>query len=197
MTQPARRRLTREARRNQILDCAQRVIVQEGLSTLTMERLATEAQVSNPLIYKYFDTRLQVLQELLVREFQAFRRSVAQNMSVDSYREAVRSYVDINFRQFAGGNVLSILLSQPDVRQAVEEGEKSRHAPFFVNQLAKEYKIRRRLAEQIIAMASGASIAAAEHYGRYGGDRAAQIEQAVDFIFGGIEQLLGARSEGA
>ena len=193
MTQPARRRLTPEARRNQILDCAQRVIVREGLSTLTMERLATEAGVSNPLIYKYFDTRLQVLQELLVREFQAFQRSVAQNVSVDSYREAVRSYVDINFRQFAGGNVLSILLGQPDVRQAVEEEEKSRHAPFFVNQLAKEYKIRRRLAEQIIAMASGASIAAAEHYGRYGGDRATQIEQAVDFIFGGIEQLLGAQ----
>lgn len=198
MTQPARRRLTPEARRNQILDCAQRVIVREGLSTLTMERLAKEAEVSNPLIYKYFETRLQVLQELLVREFQAFRKSVAQDVSGNnSYREAVRSYVDINFRQFAGGNVLSILLGQPDVRQAVEAEEKSRHAPFFVNQLAKEYKIRRRLAEQIIAMASGASIAAAEHHGRYGGDRATQIEQAVDFIFGGIEQLLGSQSAGA
>ena len=31
-----------------------------------MDRLATEAGVSNPLIYKYFDTRLQLLQELLI-----------------------------------------------------------------------------------------------------------------------------------
>jgi AcrR family transcriptional regulator len=31
-----------------------------------MEALAREADVSNPLIYKYFDTRRAVLQELLV-----------------------------------------------------------------------------------------------------------------------------------
>lgn len=160
-----------------------------------MEQLASEAEVSHPLIYKYFDTRLQILQELLVREYSAFRKSVTHNMAqVASYREAVRGYVDINFRQFAGGDVLSILLSQPDVRHVIDEKERFRHAPFLINQLAKEYKIKRRLAEKIIVLASGASIAAAEHYGRFGGDREAQIDQAVTFIFGGIEQILRAES---
>jgi AcrR family transcriptional regulator len=195
MAASTRRRLAPEDRRNQILDCAQRIIVDHGLSTLTMEMLATEAGVSNPLIYKYFDTRLQILQVLLIREYRAFRKSVTQNVaSVDSYRDAVRGYVDVNFRQFAGGDVMSILLGQADVRHVIEAEEKGRHAPYFIKELAKEYKVRRRLAEKLVVLASGASIAAAEHYGRFGGDREAQIDQTVTFIFGGIEQLLAAES---
>jgi len=197
MTQSARRRLSPEDRRNQLLDSARHVIVHQGLTALTMEKLATQAEVSNPLIYKYFDTRLQVLQELLVREYTLFRTSTAQSIgSAGSYRDAVRGYVDINFRQFAGGDVLSILLGQPDVRQVIDTQEKSRHAPFFIKQLAKEYKIRRGLAQRILALASGASIAAAENYGKLGGNREQQIDQTVTFIFGGIEALLRAENSG-
>ena len=71
MTQSVRRRLAPEERRNHLLDCARQIVLDQGLSTLTMERLASEAGVSNPLIYKYFDTRLQLLQELLIREYKA------------------------------------------------------------------------------------------------------------------------------
>ena len=105
------------------------------------------------------------------------------------YRAAVRGYVETNFQQFSGGDVLSILFGQPDVRQALAAKERPRHAPFLIKQLASEYKINKRLAEQIIVLASGASLAAAEHYGRYGGDRETQIEQTVAFIFAGIEQM--------
>lgn len=193
---PARRRLSPEDRRNQLLDCAKLLIVKEGLSSLTMEQLAREASVSNPLIYKYFDTRLQVLQELLLREYGTFRASLKQpSAGSKNYRDAVRSYVDINFQQFAGGDVLSVLLGQPDVRQVIKDKEQPRYAPFFINQLAKKYSIRRRLAEKLMVLASGASIAAAEHYGRYGGDRETQIDQTVTFIFGGIEQILNAAQE--
>ncbi|MEM7002252.1 MAG: TetR/AcrR family transcriptional regulator, partial [Pseudomonadota bacterium] len=150
-----------------------------------------EAGVSNPLIYKYFDTRLQVLQELLIREAKSFRASVSESLTpAKTYPEAVRLYVDINFQQFAGGDVLSILFNQPDVRQALTEGEGHQRAPFFIKQLAKEYNISNRRAEKLVVMASAASLAAAEHYGRFGGDRDAQIDQAVDFIFGGINSVL-------
>ena len=193
MPDAVRRRLSPEARRNQLLDCARDIILNHGLSTLTMEILAKEAGVSNPLIYKYFDTRLQVLQELLIREYGAFRSSVMQNLAeVSNYRDAVRGYVETNFRQFAGGDVLSILFNQPDLREALEAKERPRHAPFLVKELAKEYDIPKRLAEKIIVLASGASLAAAEHYGRYGGDRQAQIDQTVAFIFGGISNILNA-----
>jgi len=167
MTQTVRRRLSPEDRRNQLLDCARHIIVNKGLSGLTMEKL--------------------------VREFTSFRESVTQRTeNVGSYRDAVRGYVDVNFRQFAGGDVLSVLLGQPDVRRVIDEQEKPRYAPFFIKELAKEFKIRRGLAQKIVVLASGASIAAAENYARFGGNREQQIDQTVAFIFGGIEQLLSA-----
>ena len=164
MTQSVRRRLSPEDRRNQILDCARQVILEHGLSTLTMERLAAQAGVSLPLIYKYFDTRLQMLQALLIREYKAFRKSfVAAETTHGSYRDALRGYVDVNFRQFSDGDILGILLGQADVRKVVDDRARSRSAPFFIKELANEFAIPPRLAEKIVVMASGASIAAAEH----------------------------------
>ena len=190
MTQSVRRRLSPEDRRNQILDCARQVILEQGLSTLTMDRLAAQAGVSLPLIYKYFDTRLQLLQTLLIREYKAFRKSfLAAKTTPGSYRDALRGYVDVNFRQFSDGDILGILLGQADVRKVVDDRARSRSAPFFIKELANEFAIPPRLAEKIVVMASGASIAAAEHYNRVGGDRDAQIDQTVTFILGGIEVL--------
>jgi len=104
--------------------------------------------------------------------------------------QAVHVYVDINFKQFAGGDVLSILFNQPDVRQALQENERPRYAPLFIKEMAKEYNIANRQAEKLVVLASGASLAAAEYFGRYGGDREAQIDQTVAFIFGGIHKLM-------
>ena len=194
MTQSVRRRLAPEERRNHLLDCARQIVLDQGLSTLTMERLASEAGVSNPLIYKYFDTRLQLLQELLIREHKAFQQSFTESEPrVGSYRDVLRGYVDINFRQFAGGDVLGILLGQADVSQVLKDRERARHAPFLINELAHEFNIAKSLAEKILVLSSGASLAAAEHYSRVGGDREAQIDQTVAFIFGGIQQILKAR----
>ena len=196
MTQSVRRRLSPEDRRNQILDCARQVILEHGLSTLTMERLAAQAGVSLPLIYKYFDTRLQLLQTLLIREYKAFRKSfVAAKTTPGSYRDALRGYVDVNFRQFSDGDILGILLGQADVRKVVDDRARSRSAPFFIKELGNEFAIPPRLSEKIVVMASGASIAAAEHYNRVGGDRDAQIEQTVTFILGGIEVLRAQASK--
>ena len=196
MTQSVRRRLSPEDRRNQILDCARQVILEQGLSTLTMDRLAAQAGVSLPLIYKYFDTRLQLLQTLLTREYKAFRKSfLAAKTTPGSYRDALRGYVDVNFRQFSDGDILGILLGQADVRKVVDDRARSRSAPFFIKELANEFAIPPRLAEKIVVMASGASIAAAEHYNRVGGDRDAQIDQTVTFILGGIEVLRAQASK--
>jgi len=185
-----KKRLSPAARRNQLLDCARSIIVTRGLSGLTMDLLATQAGVSNPLIYKYFDTRLQLLQELLVREFEAFSESVREQLAgVEDYRDVVRVHVETNFRQFEDGNVVSVLLGQPDVRAVIKD--KGRNpGPLLVRDLAKRYQIDRSLAEHLIVLSSGASLAAAEHYSRYGGDKTKLIDKTAQFIFGGIEKLL-------
>ena len=155
-----------------------------------MDMLASAAGVSNPLIYKYFDTRRQVLEELLVRELQAFRDSVRERLSgLTDYREIVRVYVDTNFQQFEEGNIVSVLLAQPDIRKAVEANTRIASGHLFVKELANEYQISQSAAERIVVLASGASLAAAEHHSRFGGDRDQLIDETVQFIFAGIESL--------
>ncbi len=155
-----------------------------------MDMLATAAGVSNPLIYKYFDTRRQVLEELLVRELEAFRHSVRERLSgLKDYREIVRVYVETNFQQFDEGNIVSILLGQPDIRQALENDTRVASGHLFVKELASVYQISRSEAEKIVVLASGASLAAAEYQNRAGGDRDLLIDQTVQFIFAGIESL--------
>ena len=63
-----RTRLSPECRRYQLLDTARDLLLKKGFSGFTMDTLAFEAGVSNPLIYKYFDTRLELLQGLWARE---------------------------------------------------------------------------------------------------------------------------------
>jgi len=159
-----------------------------------MEALAREAQVSNPLIYKYFDTRRAVLQELLVRESNRFDSELeAQVTSAKDYYELVTQVVSGNFEQFSSNNIINILRDQPDIYEVLAvDGAKRRKvmAKFLVKALADQFTVDRKQAEQLVVLASGASQAAAAHYNRFGGNKAEMIESAVRFIFGGIDSLL-------
>ncbi len=189
-----RTRLTPHHRRMQLLDCAQTIILERGLSSFTMEALAREAGVSNPLVYKYFATRLAILQELLLRETKRFNTQLqAQVTQAQDYQELITLVVSVNFEQFSKNNIVYILRDQPDVFEAIAVDDRKQSGVmgrFLVQTLADQYTIDRKQAEQMVVLASGASQAAAAHYNRYGGDQAAMINDTVQFIFGGIDALL-------
>ena len=187
------RRLSAEERRNQLLDTARTVVLERGLSSLTMEMLATEAGVSNPLIYKYFDTRLELLQALLARTLDEFGDLVVRQLArQESYADIVRVFVTTNFDQFEKGSIINVLLSQPDVRSAVSDVEGKRAGTYLVRELKRHYGVSAKQAEQLVVMGSGASQAAAERYANSSGDREAVIDDVVKFIVAGIESLAGA-----
>lgn len=194
MTISKRTRLAPHDRRMQLLDCACTIILDLGLSSLTMEALAREAHVSNPLIYKYFDTRRAVLQELLVRESKRFSTELeVQVTSAKDYRELVTWVVSGNFEQFSSNNIINILRDQPDIYEALAADDKKQRsvmARFLVKALADQFTVDRKQAEQLVVLASGASQAAAAHYNRFGGNKAEMIDSTVRFIFGGIDSLL-------
>jgi len=66
-----KRRLASELRRDQLLDVAAKLIVDQGFLPLPIERLAREARVSKALIYAYFSTQYDLFNSLLARELQA------------------------------------------------------------------------------------------------------------------------------
>ena len=67
------KRMTPEARRQQILDAAVALILANRHSSCTLEQVAEAAHISKPLIYKYFPKREDLMKAILEREFLELR----------------------------------------------------------------------------------------------------------------------------
>ena len=184
-------RLSPESRRNQLLDSAKNLIQKQGFSGFTMEALATEAGVSNPLVYKYFDTRLELLQELWTREYERYNRSVREQLTkAENFEDIVRLFVNLNFTELSLGEITHILGSQPELREVTKAKQKSNQRGtglFLVNTVEEMYHLTPSQATHLVVLASGASIEAARHYARYGGSRKKMVEDTVNFILNGVE----------
>src|SRR5215217_7313161 len=85
-------RLTREARRAQLLDVAYAVIKREGTDALTLARLAEHAGVSKPIAYNHFGTRAGLLAALFrfFDERQVEQMRTAMAATGDSLQAATR-----------------------------------------------------------------------------------------------------------
>ena len=191
MNSKKRIRLSPEGRRNQLLDSARDLIQNQGFSGFTMEALATEAGVSNPLVYKYFDTRLELLQELWTREYERYNRSVREQLTkAENFEDIVRLFVNLNFTELSLGEITHILGSQPELREVTKAKQKSNQRGtglFLVNTVEEMYHLTPSQATHLVVLASGASIEAARHYARYGGSRKKMVEDTVNFILNGAE----------
>ena len=198
MSTKKRTRLAPEVRRAQLLDGAKAIIEREGLTSLTMELVAEKAGVSNPLIYKYFGTRLSLLQELYLRELKRYHREVElQSAQTKTLEDVIRLAVTLNFKEHAQGNIIEILRSQVDVRTPAANAEaraRRNSGKVLREALQKAYSVTDREALQIIILASGASQSAAREHKRFGGARDDAIEKTMTFIFGGIDALIKSRS---
>lgn len=85
----ARKRLASELRRDQLLDAAARLVVEQGFLPLAMERLARGANVSKALIYAYYPTQYELLNALLTREVDALAAAGLDSASHGKVLEAV------------------------------------------------------------------------------------------------------------
>ena len=191
MSGKKRTRLSPEGRRNQLLDSARDLLLKEGFSGFTMDALASEAGVSNPLIYKYFDTRLVLLQDLWAREYESYALSVREELSkAENFDDVVRLFVNLNFKQLSLGGITHILGAQPELHEVTKERQSEnvrKTGRFLVNTVEEKYHLKPSQASHVIALASGASIEAARHYARYGGSRKKMVEDTVSFILNGVE----------
>lgn len=187
-------RLSPHDRRMQLLDCAGRIVLDDGLSKFTIDALAKEAQVSTPLIYKYFDTRIEILQALLGRESEQFSAVLKARLEqATDYAEIVRMFVTMNFEGARTGSLLSVLFGQPDVRRGLAPAEFNWVNQILVEATAQEFGISESLARQIVPMGSAASRAAAERFSRRGEGREQAIDRTVKFILGAFRAVSSDR----
>ncbi len=123
-----RTRLSPETRRELILDHASRIISEDGVATISIERIGREAGISKSLVYKYFANLNEVLVQLLTRELRAMR--LAQEKVVknaENFEELVRSMTTVYLR-FAQerGQIIERLEAEPSVKNNATPNSTSR-----------------------------------------------------------------------
>ncbi len=191
-----RTRLSPEARRTQLLDTAKTLVVAHGLQAFTMEGLAREAGVSAPLVYNYFSGRPELLQALLTREYERFVAATVEAVrSAENFEDIVRLSVTSNFDHHAPGNILPLLMSQPELAEAIKAEQQRlgrQNAKFLVSAAADTYQLSQRQAQLVVSMSSGASIAAAEFAAGAKLNREETIDLALSYIMAGIERIANA-----
>ena len=115
----SRTRLSPAARRAQLLATAKNMVIANGLQAFTMEGLAREASVSAPLVYNYFDSRLDTLRSLLAREYEAYGARLTEDVEqAEDFETVVRLSIESNFDYYAPGNIIPVLESQPEIAVA-------------------------------------------------------------------------------
>ena len=193
MSAKQRTRLSPAARTDQLLNVAKKMIVRDGLQSFRMESLARMAEVSSPLVYNYFSSRQALLRALLEREYRESSNALFYEVvNATSFEDVIRVFITSNFEHHAPGNILPVLLSQPDIADSISEmrsEQRKRTATYLVKNSAKTYKLSIEQAQLAITMSSGASIAAAEWVAMSSLEKSRAIDMALSYIKAGMSGL--------
>lgn len=124
----ARSRLAPEARREQLLDAAGRLVAGEGIGAVSIKRIAREIAVSEALAFTYFKSRAELLAAIARRELDAMAAyQRAEIERGDSAGSRVRLSTIAYLRQIEErGSILHALLSAPEVRLLLRPRRQSR-----------------------------------------------------------------------
>lgn len=125
---PRATRMSRQDRREQLLDAARAVFVASGYHAAAMDDIAERAGVSKPVLYQHFPGKLDLYLALLDRHAAELELRVRTAMSETSDNRArVRAAFEAYF-DFVGGEgqafrlvLESDLRSDPRVRERVED----------------------------------------------------------------------------
>jgi AcrR family transcriptional regulator len=80
--QPPRGRLTRAARREQLLDVTKAIVGVDGFHAISIDRVAREAGITRPIVYEHFHDLTGLLEALLSREAHRALAQLAASMPV-------------------------------------------------------------------------------------------------------------------
>jgi TetR/AcrR family transcriptional regulator, fatty acid biosynthesis regulator len=189
-----RQRLAPEARAQQILDVAAKLLLDEGFSEVSMERLGREAGISKALVYNYFPNRNDLLRALLEREIAVLRESqVAAVTTAKDFRDLVRQTTRLYIEHVhARGALLRKLWAEPAVARAVAEQNltgREEAMRYFARLVSREYGLPRDVAMPAVDMQMAMTEAAAQHLSQSHNDVDFATDICVTLLFGGLDAL--------
>jgi len=194
-----RTRLAPQVRRDQILDEAARLILDEGLSAVGMERLARYVGISKALVYNYFPSREALLAALLRREQAELRdRGMATALRAASFADLIRQTTRLYLEQTRDrGALINALLSDPSVARLMADdnrADRERTFRFFVRAVRREFNLPLTLAIAAVDMVSALTDRAGKLVAEGQIDVEPATEMCVELITGGLASLNPDRS---
>lgn len=189
-----RTRLAPQARREQILDEAARLILERGISAVSMERLAQLVGISKGLVYNYFATRDALLAALLHREQTELRdRGMTSALEAQSYEDLIRQTTRLYLQQTKErGAMIAALLSDPSVAALMEADsrlDRERTFRYFIRATRREYGLPLDLAIAAVEMLSKITDQAGRLVAQGVIDVGPATEMCVELITGGLARL--------
>ncbi len=197
-----RTRLPPEVRRSRILDEAAKLIIEQGLSAVSMETVGRICGISKALVYNYFPSRDQLLAALLQREQNELRdRGMRTALQASSFADLIRQTTRVYLEQTRErGALTQALLSDPSVARLMEEenrNERDRTIRYFVREGKREYNLTLPIAIAVVDMLMAITDQAGQQTASGSLDIDTAEEICVALITGGLERLserLGART---
>lgn len=141
--------------REHILMATYKVMTSKGVDKTTIAEIAKQAKVSRPTIYRYFDSRDDIVQSLLAKRQDDFFRGMLD--STQSYRDDFPRLVEecLCFaQQFTTKNRTYDLVSGPNAGRIKSYFEGAGSAEHWARILDEPYKLYRRKTGNVVDLAS-------------------------------------------
>ncbi len=186
----ARRRLDPGVRRDLILDEAANVVMSDGVSAVSMERLGRDAGISKALVYNYYPSRTELLKALLLREYGKLQaEGQAAAAGVGDFETLVRVTTRAYLNHVAARGVLiQRLLNEPTLASAIA-GFDREGRQLTVRRFAKAataaFGLDHATATTITDLLMGLTGAAGDYLYRSGGD----VQRIEDFV---VDMIMAA-----
>lgn len=189
-----RTRLAPEVRRAQILDETARLILEEGLHAVNMERVTRHLGISKGLIYKYFPTRDALMAALMQRAQRELRDSgMAGALETTSFPDLIRQTTRIYLQHTLDrGALIAALMADPSVVRLMEEDSRAAREQtirFFVRAIRREYGLPLPTAIFTVDLLAAQTDQAGRLVAQGLADVDAATELCVELITGGLAAL--------
>ena len=194
-TERRRTRLSPEERKEQLLDAAAAVLLEQGIDGWTMESVTEVAQVSRALGYFYFESRTDLIRALYNREFSrlydamlpAFESSASLEERV---RATVHAYFDVVATQHDLFALLNTLFDGPEFRR--DRRQRYRWWERYVGALVgEEFHIKPEVARIVALVLLDINARCSTIWYRDRLDREEIEELCVGLQLGGLRDALG------
>jgi len=189
-----RKRLPPEERQSIILDFAAEIVATEGVSAVSMERVAKAAGVSKSLVYVYFQSTTELLQKLLQRELKRLRlKQVEAADGARTFRELVRKVTHAYLSYIKErGLLIHRLQGEPSVAQGTGNPTDFKHdaAVIYLAEIVRDnFGIPMELAIPASSISFGLPVAAGDYLDSKDADFKMIEDLTVTMIIGCVEAL--------